>query len=170
MNQNIDIPGRLAATAELSESLEDYLEAILAIEGEKKAARSKDIARRLSVSPPSVTAALQNLAARKLVNYAPYDLVTLTDSGRQLAQDVKRRHEALNRFFTHVLQLDPNEADDVACHMEHALPARALGRLVEFMDLVDNTPCGGPKWSAGAGFGLCCVDPDSGRRRQRTAG
>ena len=141
-----------ALASELSESLEDYLEAILAIEGDKRAARPKDIAARLSVSPPSVTAALQNLAARKLVNYAPYDLVTLTEHGRRLALDVRKRHDALRRFFTELLQLDLAEADEVACHMEHALPANALGRLVEFMDFIDNSPHGGVNWSPRTGF------------------
>lgn len=137
---------------ELTESLENYLEAILAIEDEKHAARPKDVAQRLSVSPPSVTAALQNLAARKLVNYAPYDLVTLTDEGRRLAADVARKHAALQRFFRDLLGLEPEEADDLACHMEHSLPPHALGRLVEFMDFIDRSPHGGVKWSAEKGF------------------
>lgn len=143
-----------AAHQGLSESLEDYLEAILDIEREKQAARPKDIARRLHVSPPSVTAALQNLAARKLVNYAPYDLVTLTPRGRRAARDVRRRHDALRRFFTQLLRLDAEEADDVACHMEHALPAHALSRLTEFMDFIEGSPHGGVKWSPDHGFEL----------------
>ena len=145
--------------AELSESLEDYLEAILAIEDEKHAARPKDVAQRLSVSPPSVTAALQNLGARKLINYAPYDLVTLTDEGRRLARDVARKHAALRRFFRDLLRLDPEEADDLACHMEHSLPPHALDRLVEFMDFIDQSPHGGVKWSAEKGFVPRDMDP-----------
>lgn len=154
---------------DLSESLEDYLEAILAIENEKRAAKPKDIARYLSVSPPSVTAALQNLAGRKLVNYAPYDLVTLTDEGRRVAKDVQRRHEALLRFFADVLQLDAEEVDEVACHMEHALPPRALARLVEFMDFIDDGPHGGVEWSAGKGFALAGKETASKRAASRDA-
>ena len=141
-----------ATATELSESLENYLEAILAIEDEKHAARPKDVAERLAVSAPSVTAALQNLSARALVNYAPYDLVTLTDRGRDLALNVKRRHVALRRFFVDLLRLDVAEADDLACRMEHSLPTHALGRLVEFMDFIDNSPYGGVAWSPEAGF------------------
>ncbi len=140
------------AEGQLSESLEDYLEAILSIEGEKQAARPKDIARRLSVSAPSVTAALRNLAARGLVNYSPYDLVTLTTHGRQIAADVRRRHEALRRFFTDLLKLEENEADEIACHMEHALPPHVLTRLVAFMDFIDGCPLGDLDWSPSGGF------------------
>ncbi len=60
----------------LSASLEDYLEAIFHIEQEKHAARAKDITERLQVSGASVTAALRTLAEKKLINYAPYDLIT----------------------------------------------------------------------------------------------
>lgn len=138
----------------LSESLEDYLEAIMHIEEEKKAARPKDIARHLSVSPPSVTAALQNLSARGLVNYQPYDLVTLTPRGRRLARDVIRRHEGLRRFLTDVLKIDDEKADRVACDMEHAVPPEVMDRLLAFVDFVADSPHGGLTWSAGDGFGL----------------
>ena len=128
------------ATEHLSESLEDYLEAILEIEDEKHAARPKDIAQRLKVSPPSVTAALQNLGARGLVNYAPYDLVTLTSRGHRLARDVRRRHDALRRFFADFLRLDSHEADDLACRMEHQLSPQAFQRLVKLMDFIESCP------------------------------
>jgi DtxR family Mn-dependent transcriptional regulator len=138
----------------LSESLEDYLEAILVIEEEKRVARPKDISRRLAVSPPAVTAALQNLAARGLVNYAPYEVVTLTASGRRLAEDVWHRHKTLRRLFTDVLQLDADEAGEVACHMEHSLPPHVLDRLVEFIDFIGQNPHGEITWSKRSGFAL----------------
>jgi DtxR family transcriptional regulator, Mn-dependent transcriptional regulator len=142
----------------LSESLEDYLEAIMHIEEEKRAARPKDIARRLGVSPPSVTGALQNLAARGLVNYRPYDLVTLTPRGRRLARDVARRHEGLRRFFVDILRIDDEEADRVACDMEHAVPADVMDRLLAFVEFVADSPHVGITWSTGAGFGLVSLD------------
>jgi DtxR family transcriptional regulator, Mn-dependent transcriptional regulator len=143
-----------AVPGQLSESLEDYLEAILAIEREKQAARSKDIARRVDVSPPSVTAALRNLASRGLVNYAPYDLVTLTPRGRRAARDVRRRHEGLRRLFTTLLCLEAEEAERVACKMEHALSTPVLTRLVEFIDFIEDGPHGAFAWSPESGFCL----------------
>lgn len=137
---------------QLSESLEDYLEAILMIEEEKQAARPKDIARRLSVSAPSVTGALRNLAVHGLVNYAPYDLVTLSAHGRRIAVDVRRRHVALHRFLTDLLKIDEEEADEIACRMEHALPPHVLTRLVAFMDFVDDCPWCELSWSPTGGF------------------
>jgi len=150
-------------TDHLSESLEDYLEAIMHIEEEKRAARPKDIARHLGVSPPSVTAALQNLGARGLVNYHPYDLVTLTPRGRRAARDVIRRHEGLRRFFVDILRIDDEQADRVACDMEHAIPTNVMDRLLTFIDFIADSPHGGLTWSRDSGFGLRSVDgPPSG--------
>jgi DtxR family Mn-dependent transcriptional regulator len=148
----------MSQTGHLSESLEDYLEAIMHIEEEKKAARPKDIARYLGVSPPSVTAALQNLGGRGLVNYHPYDLVTLTPRGRRVARDVIRRHEGLRRFLVDILRIDDEEADRVACDMEHAVPLQVMDRLLAFIEFIADSPHGGLTWSQDAGFGLRSLD------------
>lgn len=73
-------------THTLSESLEDYLEAIYHIVSQKQAARATDISKRLNVNPSSVTGALRSLADKGLVNYAPYDIVTLTAEGSVAAR------------------------------------------------------------------------------------
>ncbi len=65
----------------LSASLEDYLEAIFHIVEAKGAAKPRDIVHELKIGASSVTAALKSLAAKDLVNYSPYDIVTLTKAG-----------------------------------------------------------------------------------------
>ncbi len=117
----------------LTPSQEDYLEAIYHLEIEHDAARSKDIAERLNVRRASVTGALRNLALLRLVNYRPYSVVTLTPLGRQIAQDIIQRHEALREFFISILDVEPTLADDCACKMEHSLPPEILDRLVRFI-------------------------------------
>ena len=130
--------------ATLSASLEDYLEAIFHIVEEKRAARPKDIAKRLEVGNSSVTGALKALADRKLVNYAPYDVVTLTTTGEEVARDVVRRHESLREFFIKVLAADGELAEEAACKMEHAVPAELIERFVSFVEFVEMCPRGGP--------------------------
>ena len=56
----------------LSENLEDYLETISSLESKHGTARPTDIANALSVKKPSVTAALNALAERGLVEYEKY--------------------------------------------------------------------------------------------------
>lgn len=136
----------------LSESLEDYLEAILAVQGEKGAARPKDLSNRLGVGPSAVTAALKTLADKGLVNYAPYEVVTLTEPGKGIAEDVDRRHTALKEFFVRVLDVDPAIADAGACRMEHSVPREIVDRFIRFVDFVELCPRGGPSFIEGFRF------------------
>ena len=131
----------------LSESLEDYLEAIYHIVSAKRAARATDIGRRMKVAGSSVTGALRSLAERGLVNYAPYDLVTLTDEGAAAARKVAHRHEVLQDFLTNVLDVDEQVASRVACGMEHHVGRdvlRRLGCLAQFID--QQSRADGGKW------------------------
>ena len=137
---------------ELTESLEDYLEAIYHIAASKQAARPKDIGERMGVQGSSVTGALQALAARKLVNYAPYDIVTLTKGGRRVAREIVNRHEALRDFFVGVLGVGEAVAEEGACRMEHAVPREIFERFSAFADFVRRSPEGAIQWSDETGF------------------
>jgi DtxR family transcriptional regulator, Mn-dependent transcriptional regulator len=130
----------------LSSSMEDYLEAIFHIVSEKQAARAKDIARRLNVNNSSVTGALRSLSEKGFINYAPYDLITLTKKGKEHAKNVVRRHRALNAFFVEVLGAEPGEAEETACKMEHAISPDILERLIRFVAFFEMFPRGGQEW------------------------
>ncbi len=116
-------------TQPLSESLEDYLEAIYHIVSAKQAARVTDISKRMKVNPSSVTGALRSLAEKGMVNYAPYDLITLTPEGAVVAKRVAHRHEVLRDFLTKVLAVDDELANKAACGMEHHIGREVLERL-----------------------------------------
>ncbi|HHO48932.1 MAG TPA: metal-dependent transcriptional regulator [Desulfobacteraceae bacterium] len=125
---------------DLSASLEDYIEAIYNIIAEKQTARNKDIAARLDVSGASVTEALRSLARKGLINYAPYEAITLTNSGRKAALDVIRRHNALKQFFVEVLDIDEKTAEQGACRVEHAAPQAIIDRIIHFINFLESRP------------------------------
>jgi len=154
----------MGTTVPLSASLEDYLEAILHLVTEKQVARSRDIAKRLSVNRSSVTGALQALAKKGLVNYEPYEAVTLTRGGKAAAREVVRRHEVLRDFLVKVLSVDAARADEAACKMEHAIPPPILERLIQFVEFVEVCPRGGAKWIQGFGYHCEHSDPETCER------
>jgi len=136
----------------VSASLEDYLEAIYHTVEAKGAARAKDIVLRMGVHNSSVTQALRSLSDKNLVNYAPYDVITLTDSGERIALDVVKRHTTLSAFLSKVLGLEPRKADDGACLMEHAISGEILDRLVKFVEYFETCPMNEVQWDDEAGF------------------
>ena len=139
----------MAHRTALSSNMEDYLEAIFHISSEKQAARAKDIADRLKVNKSSVTGALRSLSEKGYVNYAPYDIITLTDEGKILAEDVVRRHETLKDFFIKILLLEEKDAEEASCKIEHAISDKILNRIINFVEFVEICPRGGQEWIKG---------------------
>jgi DtxR family Mn-dependent transcriptional regulator len=143
------------STHELSASLEDYLETIFFLSREDGKARPKDIAERMHVRAASVTGALKALAEKGLVNYAPYASATLTDEGREVAGKIAVKHEALLHFFTQVLGLERDEAEEFACSMEHTIPDHILQRLVRFAEYTEKCPSFNASWQESAEAYFC---------------
>ncbi|PID77713.1 MAG: DtxR family transcriptional regulator [Deltaproteobacteria bacterium] len=146
----------------LTASQEDYLEAIYNISRSRLAARGKDIAGYLGVGPSSVTGALKALGEMKLINYAPYDFVTLTDYGRSVAEDIAGRHNTLEYFLIKVLGIEKKAASEAACIMEHNIPGPIVERLKKYSEYVDSSMKAGITWKSGFGY-YCkngCLKPD----------
>lgn len=127
----------------LSASLEDYLETIFHIISEKQVARAKEIASRLKVSRSSVTEAFRSLAQKGLINYSPYEVITLTPKGQEVAKDIIHRHQALKDFFIKILAIDENLAEEGACRIEHSAPREIIGRITKFVNFIEKSPKGG---------------------------
>ena len=136
----------------VSASLEDYLESIYHIEASNGAARAKDIALAMKVKNASVTQALRSLAEKDLVNYAPYEVITLTKKGKEIAVDVVRRHEILEQFLSQVLGLPSEEADENACRMEHSVSRPILDRLIKFVEYFQDCPMSKIHWDEDEGY------------------
>ncbi len=114
---------------QLSESLEDYLEAIQELLLSTSKARTKDIAQRLQVKMPSVTVALRQLSQRGLISYEQHKPITLTAAGQEIARRVSQRHSTLKQFFTDILGLPLDQASNTACRLEHVVDADAVRRF-----------------------------------------
>lgn len=115
----------------LSRKAEDYLEAILNASSEKGYARTKDIARELSIQPPTVVEMVQKLDRLGMITYRKYDGVTLTPEGRKIAEVIRDRHETL-RAFLEMVNVPHPVAEKDACMMEHELSPETLEQIRRF--------------------------------------
>jgi len=132
--------------AQLSRTLEDYLYAIYRIEREQKATRPKDIAAAQNVASSTVTAALQSLAEKGMINYEPYELITLTEEGRERADQLATRHHIVRNFLEDILGLEAGQAAATACDMEHAVDPYGLERFVCFLAFIRRHSPAGVDW------------------------
>lgn len=132
----------------LSATQEDYLRVILRFQREKQFARVSDISSSLKVAKSAVTAALQNLSSKGLIHYQPYEPVTLTKEGEQQAEELLLRHGIILDFLREVLAIKPEEAESIACKMEHAINAPALEKFVCFLVFIRTRSGKGKTWLA----------------------
>ena len=123
-------------TNNISASMEDYLEAIYFTVTRRGAAQAKDIAKFLNVKAGTVTGALQNLQKAGYINYAPYQLITLTESGFERARSIAHKHKVLKEFFTDILGIGHDIADKAACRVEHNVGDELVERLVCFTEMI----------------------------------
>lgn len=113
------------------ELAEDYVELIAELIHTQGEARPVDIATKMGVTAPTVAKALDRLARDGLIVRAPYRSVFLTDAGRALAQECRRRHEIVLRFLLS-LGLDPETAERDSEGIEHHVSERTLALFAAF--------------------------------------
>ncbi len=126
----------MSAKHQLTESLEDYLEAIAELIELEGHAHAKEIAAKLNVKMPSVTGALRQLEKMGFIVYNTHYPVQLTAKGRLIARDVIRRHGILKRFFSEILGLPQDKASETACRLEHIVDADTIRRFVLFSEAI----------------------------------
>ena len=117
--------------AAMTQSLEDYIEAVYVLIDGGGSACVRDVAKMLSVKMPSVVKAIRELKAKGLVMQEPYAEIKLTPSGRRLAKSILDRHTLLRAFLVK-LGVPENTADLDACRMEHILSAATMDRIRRF--------------------------------------
>jgi len=86
---------------------------------------------------------LRALSKKGLINYSPYEAITLTPKGKEVAEDVIFRHDALKRFFIEVLTIEESIAEEGACKIEHAAPPEIIARMISFTEFMKVCPRGG---------------------------
>jgi DtxR family Mn-dependent transcriptional regulator len=137
--QNSSVP---AST--VSANTEEYLEWIYRLSKENDEVTTTDLARKLKVSPASVTGMLKRLAERGLIDYQPYHSIGLTEEGRAVAARIIRRHGLIERLLTDVLGLPWHKADSLAERIEHVITDEVEERIAALLDNPTTCPHGQP--------------------------
>lgn len=121
---------------DITSNMQDYLKAILIIEDENKITRAKDIALKLDVKSSSVNSAVKYLASKELITYEKYGYIQLTKKGREVANTIKAKNDAIYEFLTEILFIEPNIAEDESCNIEHNISNETFKRLTEFCNFI----------------------------------
>ena len=104
----------------LQESGEMYLESIYVLSKKLGAVRSIDISEYMGYSKPSVSRAVSLLKNGGYIVMDEENLISLTESGLEIAQKIYDRHTLLTELLTRLGVSKETAAED-ACKMEHAI-------------------------------------------------
>lgn len=126
----------------MTESLEDYLEAIGDLGEGGILVRVTDVAARLRVSKPAVHNALHLLESRGLIEHRQYGTIQLTERGRLQSRAIRGRHDTLKHFLEGLLGVGPEAAEREACAMEHDLSDDTIRRIGGLLTRFADTPSG----------------------------
>jgi DtxR family Mn-dependent transcriptional regulator len=127
---------------EFHPAFEEYCEAIWELREDDITVIQARIAERLEVSRPAVSEMIHRMESEGLI--AIGDSISLTRSGRTLAERVVRRHRLAERFLTDILELPWALAHQEAGQWEHVISEPVEEAMVRVLGDPTTCPHGNP--------------------------
>jgi len=128
----------------LIDTTEMYLRTIFELEEEGIVPLRARIAERLSQSGPTVSQTVARMERDGLVKVEGDRHLELTDSGRELATRVMRKHRLAECLLVNVIGLPWEDVHIEACRWEHVMSEEVERRLVALLDNPGTCPHGNP--------------------------
>lgn len=116
----------------INESAENYLETILMLSKKLPVVRSVDVANELGFKKSSVSIAMKNLRENNHITVSDAGFITLTESGKQIADMIFERHEVISSWLIS-MGVSKETALEDACKMEHVISEESFDAIKKFI-------------------------------------
>src|SRR4029079_17434366 len=123
---------------------EEYLQIIYWLQEAGLPITGANIARAMQVSAPTVHERSGRREGDGYVTRADAKSLAFTDSGREHASQVVRRHRLIERFLTDVLNIPWDEVHEEAERLEHAMSPTLEERMLAAIGDAKTCPHGHP--------------------------
>jgi Mn-dependent DtxR family transcriptional regulator len=117
---------------EITHSAAHHLLAILELSQKRGYARVSDVAKHLQITTGSASTNLKSLKQKNLVVEDDNKFLSLSETGRKLAEGIVHQREVLIQFLRDVLGVDPHQAEVDACKTEHLFSIETTSKMIEF--------------------------------------
>ena len=108
-----------------TENAEDYVELIEDLIESEGEARAVDIAKHLGISKATVNQTINRLIKKGLVISKPYRAIHLTNTGKKIARETRKRHNIVYNFLIS-LGIDKKIAEQESEGIEHHVGEKTL--------------------------------------------
>ena len=147
-----------------TEGEEHYLETIFWLEEAGLPITGANIARAQQVSPPTVHEMVRRLERDGFIERAADKTLAFTETGREHAASVVRRHRLVERFLTDVMGIPWDEVHEEAERMEHAMSPRLEESMRRAIGDATTCPHGHPIVAGGREPGVPLADVAEGAK------
>ena len=117
----------------LQESGQMYLETIYVLLQKSNRVRAIDVCEQLGYSKPSVSRALGILKSGEYITVDRDGFITMTESGREVAEKVYERHTVLSGLLT-ALGVSEEIASEDACRIEHVISDESFEAIKRYLE------------------------------------
>jgi DtxR family transcriptional regulator, Mn-dependent transcriptional regulator len=121
-----------------------YLRVIYLLSFKAPPVLTGDVAARLGVAPPSVSAMLRRLAAAGLLAGSGGGGIALSEHGRSHARDMVRRHRLIETFLVRAAGMSWDEVHEEAEALQHAVSDLLIERIDAALGHPRRDPHGDP--------------------------
>ncbi|HXF63977.1 MAG TPA: metal-dependent transcriptional regulator [Caldilineaceae bacterium] len=128
----------------LTAAHEDYLKAVYLLQSQGIEVTNSALANHLEVSPASATNMVKKLAELALVEYEPYQSISLTDAGERVALEVLRHHRLIELYLHQKLKLPWDLVHAEAERLEHVISETLEDAIATALDDPMVDPHGDP--------------------------
>lgn len=129
-----------------TEAEEDYAKAIYTLQDQTggRPVSTNQLAKRLAITPGSVSAMVKKLTTRGLAQHTAYKGVTLTAAGERVALEVLRHHRLLELYLSEHLDVPWDRVHIEADRLEHVLSEELEARIAAKLGNPTHDPHGDP--------------------------
>src|SRR5947209_16514064 len=134
----------MAAPVAATAAEEEYLQTLFWLQEAKMPLTAANVARAMQLSAPTVHEMIGRLERDGYITRAADKEISFTDSGRDHAEHVVRRHRLIERFLTDVLGVPWDDVHEEAERLEHAMSPLLEERMLAAIGDAKTCPHGHP--------------------------
>jgi DtxR family Mn-dependent transcriptional regulator len=143
---------------------EEYLQTLFWLHEAGLAMTGANVARAMQLSAPTVHEMIGRLERDGYISRSSTKTISFTESGREHAEGIVRRHRLIERFLTDVLGIPWDEVHEEAERLEHAMSPVLEERMLAAIGDAKTCPHGHPISPGARIEGVPLADVELGAR------
>jgi DtxR family transcriptional regulator, iron-dependent repressor len=149
-------------SGQVTDAEEEYLQAIFWLQEAGLPMTAANVARAMQLSAPTVHEMVGRLERDGYIRRDASKRLEFTESGREHAEGIVRRHRLIERFLTDVLGIPWDEVHEEAERLEHAMSPVLEARMLAAIGDAKTCPHGHPIDTGARIVGVPLADVEEG--------